>query len=63
MTKVAPTGSVYIVRYATAIYVLHVFQKKSKRGKATPQQDIDLIDQRLKRAAELHAAAMKANGP
>jgi phage-related protein len=49
----------YAVRYATAIYVLHVFQKKSKRGKATPQQDIDLIDKRLKRAAELHAATMK----
>jgi hypothetical protein len=30
-----------------------------KRGKATPQQDIDLIDKRLKRAAELHAATMK----
>jgi phage-related protein len=51
--------AVYAVRYATAVYVLHVFQKKSKRGKATPQQDIDVIDKRLKRAAELHAAAMK----
>src|ERR1700675_3734874 len=45
--------AVYTVRYATAIYVLHVFQKKSKRGKATPQRDIDLIDKRLNRAAEL----------
>src|SRR5882724_2502534 len=51
--------AVYTVRYATAIYVLHVFQKKSKRGKATPQQDIDLIGKRLKRAAELHVAARK----
>ena len=51
--------AVYAVRYATAIYVLHVFQKKSKRGKATPQRDIDLIDKRLKRTAELHAAMMK----
>jgi phage-related protein len=50
------------VRYATAVYVLDVFQKKSKRGKATPQQDIDLIDKRLKRAAELHAATMKESG-
>ncbi len=55
--------AVYAVRYATAVYVLHVFQKKSKRGKATPQQDIDLIEKRLKRAAELHVAAMKANQP
>jgi phage-related protein len=51
--------AVYAVRYVTAVYVLHVFQKKSKRGKATPQRDIDLIDKRLKRAAELHAAALK----
>ena len=43
-------------------YRLHVFQKKSKRGKATPQQDIDLIDKRLKRAGELHAATMKQSG-
>jgi phage-related protein len=55
--------AVYAVRYTTAIYVLHVFQKKSKRGKATPQPDIDLIDRRLKRAAELHAAAMKESRP
>jgi phage-related protein len=46
--------AVYTVRYVTAIYVLHVFQKKSKRGKATPQQDIDLVKARLRRAAELH---------
>jgi phage-related protein len=47
------------VRYATAIYVLHVFQKKSKRGRATPQADIDLVELRLKRAAALHATTNK----
>ena len=47
--------AVYTVRYATAVYVLHVFQKKSKRGQATPQRDMDLVKTRLKRAAELHA--------
>jgi phage-related protein len=47
------------VRYATAIYVLHVFQKKSKRGKATPQRDIELIKERLKRAREIHALKVK----
>jgi phage-related protein len=52
----------YTVRYATAIYVLHVFQKKSKRGKATPPQDIDLVKMRLKRAAELHMNIMKESG-
>jgi phage-related protein len=39
--------AVYTVRYATAIYALHVFQKKSKRGIATPKKDIDLIHKRL----------------
>jgi len=51
--------AVYTVRYITAIYVLHVFQKKSKRGRDTPRQEIDLIKQRLARAAELHAIRMK----
>jgi phage-related protein len=54
--------AVYTVRYATAIYVLHVFQKKSKRGKATPQRDMDLVEARLRRAAEMHAQAMKESG-
>ena len=55
--------AVYTVRYSTAVYVLHVFQKKSKRGKATPQKDIDLIDKRLKRATTLHAEKKKESGP
>ena len=54
--------AIYTVRYETAIYVLHVFQKKSKRGVATPQRDIDLVKMRLNRAAELHAQAMKESG-
>jgi len=39
---------------STAIYVLHVFQKKATRGIATPQQELDLIKARL-RWAEQHA--------
>ena len=35
------------------IYVLHAFQKKSKKGIATPKQDVDLIKQRYKEAKEL----------
>ena len=35
------------------IYVLHAFQKKSKKGIATPKQDVDLIRQRYKEAKEL----------
>ncbi len=46
--------AVYTVKFATAIYVLHAFQKKSKSGIATPRREIDLIDERLKRAKELH---------
>ncbi len=44
--------AVYTVRFAEAVYVLHAFQKKSKRGAATPKAELDLIDQRLKRARE-----------
>jgi phage-related protein len=50
--------AVYTVRYASAVYVLHVFQKKSRRGRETPQRDIDLIRERLKRAEELHKLRM-----
>jgi phage-related protein len=44
--------AVYTVRFAGAVYVLHAFQKKSKHGKAVPQSDSNLIEQRLKRARE-----------
>lgn len=42
--------AVYTVRFQEAIFVLHCFQKKSKSGISTPQQDIDLIKTRLKAA-------------
>lgn len=38
------------------VYVLHAFQKKSKKGSATPQPDIEVIRQGLARAAALNAA-------
>ena len=44
--------AVYTVRFAKAVYVLHAFQKKSKRGVATPKTELDLIELRLKRARE-----------
>jgi len=43
--------AVYTVRFREAVFVLHVFQKKSKRGIATPQADMAVIRQRLKVAA------------
>jgi phage-related protein len=42
--------AVYTVRVQDRIYVLHCFQKKSKKGAKTPRHDIDLIQERLKRA-------------
>jgi phage-related protein len=44
--------AVYTVKLAGVVYVLHVFQKKSKQGIATPKQDVELIEARFKRAKE-----------
>jgi len=44
--------AVYTVRFANLVYVLHAFQKKSKRGIATPKAEFDLIDRRLRQARE-----------
>jgi phage-related protein len=46
--------AVYTVRFAGAILVLHVFQKKSKRGKKTPKPVIDLIRERLRAAKAIY---------
>jgi len=40
--------AVYTVKFVEAVFVLHCFQKKSKRGIATPKEDIDIIRARLK---------------
>ena len=45
--------TVIAVQLGETIYVLHAFQKKSKRGIATPKQDVDLIKQRYSEAREL----------
>ena len=44
--------TVYTVRFQDAVYVLHAFQKKSKRGIATPQKELDLVKQRLSAAEQ-----------
>jgi len=46
--------AVYTVRFAEAIYVLYAFQKKSKKGIATPTRDMNLIRQRLTEAERMH---------
>jgi phage-related protein len=48
--------AVYTLTLSDAVFVLHAFQKKSTSGISTPQREIDLIRQRLKRAEEIHTA-------
>jgi len=42
--------AVYTIRFSNRVYVLHCFQKKSRKGIETPKQDMDLIEARLKLA-------------
>ena len=44
--------AVYTLKFGDLVYVLHAFQKKSKKGRATTKRDIDLIKKRLKAAEE-----------
>src|SRR5271169_3158727 len=44
---------VYAVQFAEEIWVVHAFQKKSTQGIKTPQREIDLIADRLKRLKEM----------
>lgn len=54
--------AVYTVRFAGVIYVLHAFQKKSKRGISTPQQDVALIARRLRVADEDYRSRFAGQG-
>jgi phage-related protein len=44
---------VYAVQLADEIWVVHAFQKKSTQGIKTPQREIDLIKDRLKKLKEM----------
>jgi phage-related protein len=44
--------AVYTVKFESAVYVLHAFQKKSRKGSATPREEIELVRRRLKIAEE-----------
>lgn len=44
--------TMYTVQYEEVVFVLHAFQKKSKTGIETPRQNMDLVEQRLKKAQE-----------
>ena len=45
--------AVYTVRFRAEVFALHVFQKKSRRGRATAKSDLDLIQRRLKVAEKV----------
>jgi len=49
--------AVYTVRFSEKVFVLHVFQKKSKSGIATPKADIGIIRERLRMAEALVVSA------
>ena len=46
--------TVYTVRFKDAVYVLHAFLKKSRRGIATPKNEIDLVKERYEQALRIH---------
>jgi phage-related protein len=54
--------AVYTVKLQGVVFVLHAFQKKSRKGKKTPQQDLELVRRRFRRAEEIHAEMVKARG-
>ena len=54
--------AVYTVSFSSAVYALHAFQKKSKRGVETPRQEIELIQRRLKRAEQIHQERLARPG-
>jgi phage-related protein len=47
--------AIYTVRLATAVYVLHAFQKKSAHGAVTPRREMDLVRSRLAWAQRIEA--------
>ena len=55
--------AVYTVKLVGAVYVLHVFQKKSKRGVATPPQELALVRARLRQAEMDHANRFAQESP
>src|SRR5271168_32623 len=50
--------AIYTTKFEGVLYVLHCFQKKSKKGSKTPKPDLDLIERRL-REARIHYEASK----
>ncbi|MFA6065707.1 MAG: type II toxin-antitoxin system RelE/ParE family toxin [Candidatus Babeliaceae bacterium] len=51
--------AVYTVKFKEVVFVLHIFQKKSKSGISTPKKELGLIENRLKQAEELYKEYLK----
>lgn len=43
---------VYVLQIDVDVWIVHAFQKKSKSGIKTPKQEIDLVNERIKRLKE-----------
>ena len=54
--------TVYTVKFDDFVYVLHAFQKKSKKGKQTPKHNMDLVKSRLKEAQHHYALWLRGGG-
>jgi phage-related protein len=54
--------AVYTVKLQGVVFALHAFQRKSRKGKKTSQQDLELVRRRLRRAEEIRAEMVKARG-
>lgn len=49
--------AMYTVIFPTAVYVLHIFQKKSTQGIQTARRDLEVIQSRLQMAEQHHLAS------
>jgi phage-related protein len=54
--------AVYTVKFKGAVFALHAFQKKSRKGTATARQDLQRVKQRLRQAERIHAEMFVGKG-
>ena len=54
--------AVYTVRFSEAVYVLHAFEKKSRKGISTPTREMDIVRQRLRHAEQQHKQFNQSGG-
>jgi phage-related protein len=54
--------AIYTVRLESGVYALHAFQKKSHKGIATDQRDLELVKKRLSDAEQIDRAKREKPG-